>query len=60
MLAICRNAQLLRSHAYHYFPLDSLQPSRNSIQHLEVEYSEAIQCFIPVFQGPHKKQTLGH
>lgn len=56
MLAICRNAHLLRSHAYHYFPLDCFQPSRNSIQYLEVEYSQAIHCSMPVFQGPHKNK----
>ncbi len=56
MLAICRNAHLLRSHAYRYFPLDCLQPSRISIQHLEVQYSEAIHCSMPVFAGPHKNK----
>jgi hypothetical protein len=56
MLAICRNAALLRSHAYRYQSLDSSQPSRRSIQHLEVEYAEAIQCSMPIFKGPHQSR----
>ncbi len=56
MLAICRNADLLRCHAYRYFPLDCSQRSRRSVQYLEVEYTESIHCSIPVFHGPHQNR----
>lgn len=56
MLAICRNADLLRCHAYHYPPLESSPQPRHSIQHLKVEYAEMIQCTIPVFKGPHQNR----
>jgi hypothetical protein len=56
MLAICRNADLLRYHAYRYLPLESSQVSRRSVQHLEVEYAEAMQCSLPIFKGPHQNR----
>jgi len=56
MLAICRNADLLRCHAYHYLPLESSPQSRHSTQHLKVEYTDVIQCSMPVFKGPHQNR----
>lgn len=56
MLAICRNADLLRCHAYHYRPLKCSPQSRRSTQRLEVEYAETIQCSMPVFKGPHQNR----
>jgi hypothetical protein len=56
MLAICRNADLLRYHAYRYLPLESSRASRRSVQYLEVEYAEAMRCSLPIFKGPHQNR----
>jgi hypothetical protein len=56
MLAICRNADLLRYHAYRYLPLENSQAFRRSVQYLEVEYAEAMQCSLPIFKGPHQNR----
>jgi hypothetical protein len=56
MLAICRNAEWLRCHAYQYLPLESSPQSRRSAHRLEVEYAETIQCSMPVFKGPHQNR----
>jgi hypothetical protein len=56
MLALCRNADLLRCHAYHYLPLKSSLKSYRTVQYLEVEYAEAIQRPLPIFQGPHQNR----
>lgn len=56
MLAICRNADLLRCHAYHYRPLECSPQPKRSIRRLQVEYAEAIQCSMPVFKGPHQNR----
>lgn len=56
MLAICRNADVLRRHAYRYFPLESPPQSKRSVQPLDVEYAETIQCSMPIFYGPHQNK----
>jgi hypothetical protein len=56
MLALCRNADLLRSHAYRYLPLGTPPRSYRSTQLLEVEYAEVTQGSMPVFQGPHQNR----
>ena len=52
MLALCRNADQLRSYAYRYIPLQTPPRSYRTIQHLDVEYAETTQGSMPVFQGP--------
>jgi len=56
MLAICRNADQLRSHAYRYLPLQTPPRTYQTTQFLEVEYSETTQGSLPVFQGPHQNR----
>ena len=56
MLAICRNADLLRCHAYRYVPLESPKKNRRSIQRLDVQYAEADSSSVPIFKGPHQNR----
>ena len=56
MLALCRNADQLKYHAYHYFPIQSPQRSYQSQQNLDVEYSEVLQFPMPIFTGPHRNK----
>jgi hypothetical protein len=56
MLALCRHADQLRSHAYRYLPLQTPPRAYHTTQFLEVEYSEDTQGSIPVFQGPHQNR----
>jgi hypothetical protein len=56
MLALCRNADQLRSYAYRYIPLQTPPRSYRTIQHLDVEYAETTQGSMPVFQGPHQNR----
>jgi hypothetical protein len=56
MLALCRNADQLRSHAYRYFPLQTPPRTYRTTQLLDVEYSETTQGSMPVFQGPHQNR----
>jgi hypothetical protein len=56
MLALCRNADQLRSHAYRYLPLQTPPRTYHTTQFLEVEYSETAQGSMPVFQGPHQNR----
>jgi hypothetical protein len=56
MLALCRNADQLRSHAYRYLPLQTPPRTYRTTQFLEVEYSETTQGSMPVFQGPHQNR----
>jgi hypothetical protein len=56
MLALCRNADQLRSHAYRYFPLQTPPRTYHTTQVLGVEYSETTQGSVPVFQGPHQNR----
>jgi hypothetical protein len=56
MLALCRNADQLRYHAYRYLPLQTpVQPYRR-LPNLEVKYSEVSQFSMPIFQGPHQNK----
>jgi hypothetical protein len=55
MLALCRNADQLRSHAYRYLPLQTPPRTYHTTQSL-VEYSETTQGSMPVFQGPHQNR----
>ena|SRR5271157_690035 len=54
MLALCRHADQLRSHAYRYLPLQTPPRTYQTTQFLEVEYSETAQASVPAFQGPHQ------
>jgi Uncharacterised protein family (UPF0236) len=52
MLALSRNADALRSHAYQYLPVQTPLRSYRSTQFLEVEYAECAQAAMPIFRGP--------
>jgi hypothetical protein len=56
MLAICRNAEQLRSHAYRYLPVEPSHRSYRSSNNLEVEYTEIVQAAMPIFHGPHQNK----
>jgi hypothetical protein len=56
MLALCRNADQLRSHAYCYLPIQTPPRTYRTTQILEVQYSETTQGSMPVFQGPHQNR----
>ena len=56
MLALCRNADQLRSHAYRYFPLQTPARTYHTTQVLDVQYSETTQGALPVFHGPHQNR----
>lgn len=56
MLAICRNADALRCHAYRYLPLDSSPEPRRSNHNLTVEYAEKMTRPMPIFKGPHQNR----
>jgi hypothetical protein len=56
MLALCRNADQLRSHAYRYIPLQTPPRMYHTTQSLEVEYAETTQGSMPVFRGPHQNK----
>lgn len=52
MLALCRHAEQLKSHAYRYYPIQLPRKMAHRLSHLEVEYSEAVQAHLPIFVGP--------
>src|SRR4030066_814282 len=52
MLALCRNCDQLKLHAYHYLPTQAPEKIAHRLSNLEVEYSEALQRSIPIFRGP--------
>jgi hypothetical protein len=52
MLALCRNSEQLKLHAYHYLPTQTPTKEYHCIQNLEVEYSEALEKSMPIFRGP--------
>jgi hypothetical protein len=54
MLALCRNAEQLGTHAYSYFPVQTSHNGYRQRSKLTVEYSEAFLGSIPVFHGPHQ------
>lgn len=54
MLALCRNVEQLRSHAYRYLPLNLPSSRYHTTQSLEVEYSQTVQASMPIFRGPHQ------
>jgi hypothetical protein len=56
MLALCRNADQLRSNAYRYLPLQTPARTYHTTQVLEVEYSETTQGALPVFHGPYQNR----
>lgn len=56
MLALCRNADQLRSHAYRYIPLQAPPRTYHTTQFLEVEYSQTAQGALPAFHGPHQNR----
>ena len=56
MLALCRNADQLRSHAYRYLPLQTPPRTYRTTQFLDVKYAETTQGSMPVFQGPHQNR----
>lgn len=56
MLALCRNADQLRNHAYRYLPLKTPIQPYHCRPNLEVKYTEAYQYAMPIFQGPHQNK----
>lgn len=56
MLALCRNADQLRFHAYRYLPLQTPARTYHTTQVLDVQYSETTQGALPVFHGPHQNR----
>jgi hypothetical protein len=52
MLALCRNCDQLKLHAYHYLPTQAPEKIYHPSHNLEVEYSEALQKSMPIFRGP--------
>jgi hypothetical protein len=56
MLALCRNADQLRSYAYRYLPLQTPPRRYHTTQVLDVQYSETTQGSVPVFHGPHQNK----
>lgn len=52
MLALCRNCDQLKLHAYHYLPTQVPEKTIHRLPNLEVEYSEALQKSMPIFHGP--------
>lgn len=52
MLALCRNCDQLKHHAYHYFPTQTPKKDYHRRQILEVEYSETLTKSMPIFHGP--------
>jgi hypothetical protein len=56
MLALCRNADQLRSQAYRYLPIQTPPRTYHTLQQLDVEYAETAQGSMPVFQGPHQNR----
>ena len=52
MLALCRNCDQLRRHAYHYLPTQAPDRKYQCLPNLEVEYSEVFQKSMPIFRGP--------
>ena len=52
MLALCRNCDQLKLHAYHYLPSHVPEKNYHCLPNLEVEYSEALQKSMPIFCGP--------
>ena len=52
MLALCRNCDQLKLHAYHYLPTQTPEKIIHRLPNLEVEYSEALQKSMPIFRGP--------
>lgn len=52
ILALCRNRDVLKMHAYAYLPIRSKEKHYHLRQDLKVEYSEAVQKPMPIFHGP--------
>jgi hypothetical protein len=52
MLALCRNCDQLKLHAYHYLPTQVPEKIIHRLPNQEVEYSEALQKSMPIFRGP--------
>ena len=51
MLALCRNCDQLKLHAYKYLPVETPKKGYHCLPNLEVEYSEALQKQMPIFSG---------
>ena len=52
MLALCRNCEELKRHAYRYLPLSIPDQSIHRIQNLDVEYCERLSKTMPILYGP--------
>lgn len=52
MLALCRNCDKLKVHAYRYRPVQSPVCHYHLTQKLDVEYGEVLQKSMPLFSGP--------
>jgi hypothetical protein len=56
MLALCRNCDQLKLHAYQYLPTQIPKKEYHCLPNLEVEYSEALQKSMPIFSGPDRNK----
>jgi len=52
MLALCRNSEQLKCHAYRYLPIQTPKKTSHRLQKLEVQYAETVQKSMPIFYGP--------
>jgi hypothetical protein len=52
MLALNRNRDLLKLHAYRYLPVQIPEKKYSRLPDVRVEYSEALQKPMPIFHGP--------
>ena len=52
MLALCRNCDALKHHAYRYLPLMVPHKNNHVTQKLDVEYSEVLYKTMPILHGP--------
>lgn len=57
MLALCRNCEQLKHHAYRYVPTHLPDKNYHRLPNVEVEYSEAIQKSMPIFSGPDQDKS---
>jgi hypothetical protein len=56
MLALCRNADLLKSQAFRYLPIQHPTKKSRHSSNLDVQYSEVLNCPMPIFNGPHQNR----
>ena len=52
MLALCRNREQLKEHAFRYHPVHPLAVKRRRSTNLTVQYAQAVQKSMPILHGP--------